>query len=342
LRLARARCALACAALAACSPRAEPTKPPQQPPLHVGPLTDFVSAAGLRWLALARPRELAQNADFARAAAGLLPEARLAAYARTTGVELRSVTQGLIAGFDFATLYMAEMRTGHELVEERFEERLLQGAVVESRHPKLQKLTGVVGQTPETLVVSRGQWVAVTVGDPSPARVAESFALRRLKRSPPALRGSALSTLPAHLERAPLRFYAPGPFAGEWARAARGLVGQSLAVGIAATPRTAAALDACIVLSGDHAAPELDAEARMLGAWQDLSQSSTGVLLGLNEASGPAQVKVTPEHVELCVALSLPAIARGLRAAVSADAWELLDVRKPQNPDTSHLPVQKR
>lgn len=311
-------------------------------PLHGGPLTDFVPAAGLRWLALGRPRELAQNAEFAEAASRLLPEARLNAYAQSTGIDLRTTPSGLIAGFDYATWYMAELRTGHEVVEQRFAARLLHDATVQSPHPSLRRLSGMVGQTPETLLISRGHWVAVAVGDPSPARVAEAFAQRRLRRSPPALRGSALSKLPAHLEQAPLRFYAPGPFEGEWARAARGLLARSLAVGVAATPAPEGALNACLVLAGDFADLGAEAEARIQGAWEDLSQSSTGTLLGLRETTGPARMRATSEHIELCVALSLSALTRGLHAAVSADAWELLDVPKPQNPDRSHLPVQKR
>lgn len=334
---------LAFIALSGCAGASKDTRTPQPvAPLHAGPLTDFVPAAGLRWLFIGRPLELAQNAEFAEAAGRLLPEARLNAYADATGVDLRTVPTGLVAGFDYATLYMAEMRTGQARVEQRFIERLLHDADIDSKHPKLRKLSGVAGQTPETLLISRGQWVAVAVGDPSPARVAEGFALRRLRRSPPALRGSALSTLPAKLEQAPLRFYAPGPFEGEWARAARGLLARTFAVGFAGTPASGGVLDACVVLSGDFADLGSEAEPRVLGAWEDLSQSSTGTLLGLRETSGPVRVRATAEQLELCVPLSLTALARGLRAAVSADAWELLDVPKPQNPDKSHLPIQKR
>jgi hypothetical protein len=316
--------------------------PAHVPPLHGGPLTDFVPAAGLRWMVAGRPRELAQNTEFAEAVGRLLPEARLSAYAQSTGVDLRTLPNGLIAGFDYATLYMAEMRKGDELVEQRFGARLLHDATLESKHPKLRRLSGVVGRTPETLLVARGHWVALAVGDPSPTRVAEGFALRRLRRSPPALRGSALSTLPAHLEQAPLRFYAPGPFVGEWARAARGLLARSFAIGFAAKPAAGRTLDACVVLAGDFGDLGAEAEPRLRGAWEDLAESSTGTLLGLRQAASASRVRASAEQLELCVALSLAEITRGLHAAVSADAWELLDVPKPQNPDKSHLPVQKR
>jgi hypothetical protein len=252
------------------------------------------------------------------------------------------VPNGLLAGFDFATLYMAELRSGEALVEKKFEERLVSGGVLHSAHPDLRKLTGIVGRTPETLLIARGQWLAVAVGDPTAARVAEGFALRRLKKSVPALRGSALSTLPAELEQAPLRFYAPGPFLGEWARAARGLLAESSAVGVSARPVAPDGLEVVIALGGVDEGRAAEREARLLGAWEDVAQSSTGHLLGLHEPLSAPRPKAGDGYVELRVALDLMALARGLRAAVSADVSEILDVPASKPPGSSHLPTQKR
>src|SRR6185295_4064338 len=98
------------------------------------------------------------------------------------------------------------------------------------------RISGAVSGMPETLVSVRGHLVAVALGDPTPARVAELYAEGRLARSPSALHGSALATLPGTLGRAPLVFYAPGPFSGEWASGARGLLGAAVALGVAVTP----------------------------------------------------------------------------------------------------------
>jgi hypothetical protein len=319
-----------------------PARAPQRAAVHRGPLTDFVPAAGLRWLIVGQPHEIARNPWLKEALGSLLPEARLTAYSRATGVDLRALPSGLIAGFDFGTLYMAELRSGEAEISRQFEERLIGGAAVRSPHPELRVVQGVVGQTPETLILVRGQLVAVAVGDPTPVRAVEGFATRRLKRSPPALHGSALKTLPAELNRAPIRFFAPGPFEGEWSRAGRGLLGSALALGIAARPGAQDQISVDLVLSGEFRDLGPQAKERLLGAFEDLAQSSLGHLLGLNEPLAPPIVSATDQQLRLQVQLPFKSMVRGLRAAVIADVWEILDIPKPVPPEGSHLPVQKR
>jgi hypothetical protein len=305
---------------------------PPASPLHRGPLADFVPAAGLRWLVLGRPREIAQHPWLAASFSSLLPPARLAAYAAATRVDLRSVPSALAAGFDFSTLYVAELHSGEADVERNFEHRLVSGGVVKSPHPELRTIQGVIGRTPEKLLTIRGELVAIAVGDPTPVRAAEAFAMGRLKRSPRALQGSALSTLPPELEQAPVRFYAPGPFADEWARAAGGLFGAAVAVGIAARPAEPGYLRVHFVLTGQFANSEVDATSRLTAAFEELSESSTGHLLGLDSLPEPPSVSASASQLELRARLKIEPIVRGLRSAVTSDVWEILDIPRPVRP----------
>lgn len=310
--------------------------------MHQGPLTDFVPAAGVRWLVIGKPRELARIPWVATALSGLLPEERLDAYAATSGIELRTLPNALVAGFDFATLYMAEVHGEEPRIEERFEERLVGGAKANALHENPRTLQGVVGKTPETLLVIDRQLVAVSVGDPTPIRVAEAFAKGRLKRSPTVLAGSALRTLPSDLEQAPLRFYAPGPFEGEWAHAARGLLGAALAVGAAVRPAEEDFLRAELVITGNFEPSGPGASAELLAAWNDLAQSSTGHLLGLDDPESPPEISAASDRLRLEKKLRLSTLVQGLRAAVSADVREILDIGPAPEFKSSHPSTQKR
>ena len=249
-------------------------------------------AAGLRWLAVARLQnfrapELRQSVEL------LFPAARLDAFARATGLELRAVPVGAAAGFDLATLFLAETPWENAPIEQRFIERLAASARTESSAAGVRRISGTVGLSPETLVRAPRRFVAVALGDPTPARVAALYAEGRLGRSPPALKGSALSTLPPELSRAPLRFFAPGPFAGEWGRGARGLLGVALALGVGASPE-GESLRVVAVLSGRWNGEDI---AQLEAAWGDLAESSMGRLLGLDQPATPPEVTATDDHL---------------------------------------------
>jgi hypothetical protein len=250
----------------------------------------------------------------------LFPRARLDAFASATGVDLRETPAAVAAGFDYATLFLAETPAGNAKVEDLFAGRLAGSARAEAARPDVRRVWGALGLTPETLVRVDGKFVAVSVGDPTPARVVELFALGRLVRTRPALAGSALSTLPQDLRSAPACFYAPGPFAGEWAGGAHGLLGAALALGAAVWPDDGA-LRLRVVLSGQWSGEDV---AQLQSAWGDLAGSSMGRLLGLLDPVTPPEIFVTPELLTLDVRIHVAPLASGLRAAVAADLWEIL------------------
>src|SRR5690606_8986296 len=86
--------ALAALLLTACASSPAPAPAPPRrpvPPLHRGPLADYVPAAGLRWMVLGKPRAVAQHPSFRDSLGLLFPQARLLAFAQGAGVDLREI-----------------------------------------------------------------------------------------------------------------------------------------------------------------------------------------------------------------------------------------------------------
>jgi hypothetical protein len=300
--------------------------------LHAGPLSDYVAAAGLRWMLVGNPRVIAEDSGLAESIELILPGKRLDAFTKSSGVDLRKADAALAAGFDFGNLYMVQAPGSVKAVQARFTERLISGAVVKRPHPDLDWVSGVVGTTPETLVRVDDRFAAVAVGSPTPARVVELFALGKLKRSPKAFLGSALKSLPVdELERAPARFYAPGPFEGEWLRAARGLLQTATALGVAAQPAGGGRIQFTVFIAGDFSDPKGDPATRLENAWNEVAQSGIGRLLAFNEPTSGPSISGTPDLLRLEVELAAKPLATGLRAAVMAEVWEIFDLQ-PKKP----------
>ena len=336
-------CAVACAPPPAPAVHASPAPAPLAP-LHRGPLTDFVPAASLRWLILVKPQELLSEPELGPAIQQIVPSVRWDAFAESSGVDLRAVPAAAIAGFPYSTLYLAEVPNGVAAVaRERFGERLLAGAVTKRPWPALVRVTGVIGQTPETLLTFEDRIVAVAVGDPVQAKIAEAYAEERLKNSPTALRGAALSSLPALETSDVAALYAPGPFAEEWQRAAGGILQSAVALAITVQPIGHGKVATTLYLAGawDDSADE--AAQRLSAAWAAFAHSSAGHLFELNEV---VTVSANPDMITLRVELELDAVVRGLRASVLGDLSQILRLpgktpteplkRAPANP--SQLP----
>jgi hypothetical protein len=299
-----------------------PAAPAQLPALHRGPLSDFVPAASLRWLVLVKPREILLEPELGSAVAQIIPSKRLDAFAESSGVDLRQISRGAVAGFPYATLYLAEVPDGvAALAREHFRERLVAGAITKQPRPSLVRITGVIGQTPETLLTAEDRVLAVAVGDPLLAKIAEAYAEGRLKNSPSALHGSALSTLPDLSSSHEAVLLAPGPFADEWRRAAGGLLESTVAVGIALQPTGHGKIAATICLSGAWQDSANAAVSRLATAWAAFAQSSAGHLFALSPV---ADVKASADLLTLSVELEIAPLVRGLRAAVLSDVAGLL------------------
>ena len=325
-------------ASACATPHAKPPAPPAPPPppLHRGPLTDFIPSAGLRWMLVVKPRELLAEPELGGAISQIIPSPRLDAFAESSGVDLRRISQAIIAGFPYSTLYVAQLPEGvAAIARARFSERLLSGAVSKQPHPGLTRITGVIGQTPETLVTVDDRLLAVAVGDPVPAKIAEAYAQERLKHSPSALHGAALSALPDLISSHAAVLFAPGPFADEWQRAAGGILQSTVAIAITAQPIEHGKVATTIYFAGAWQDSADDAARRLSAAWSTFAHSSAGRLFELNQV---AEVSTSPELLCLRVELELAALVRGLRASVLGDLAQILNLPRKSAVEKEPLP----
>ena len=310
--------------------RSEP-RPAPAPPVDAALATEepleLVPAAGLRWLLFGRPRDLLQNEAFCGACSRLVSKQRLAAFAASTGIELRSTTSGLIAGYDLATVYgVTSLEPIADAAVAAFRDHLRDGGRISRPRARLQRVSGIAGETPEALVTVGDRVALVTVGDLTLARVIEAFALGKLARSPPALRGAALTQLAPPPAEAIAALYVPGPFIGEWTRAAHGLLGGVTALSITLVPAGKGAGRFHLIASGDFPA---DASDHLSAAWSEITSSTTGRVLGLDRPLEPPAIRSTSERLELEIRLETAAIANGLHAVLSAEAWQILNLPAP-------------
>lgn len=302
-------------------------------PLLDGSLTDYLPAAGINWLVLAEPVRLSGNHQLARTLEPLLPASRLDLYARDTKLDLRTLSHAAIAGFDLGVLYLAETDMDLTPATRAFVDRLVTEPEVKHPHSKLTRVSGVVGTTPQSLLQFDGKFLAVAVGDPTTVRIVEAFARQKLKRSPTVFNGVALKSFADFAGGAPLVFLAPGPFEGRWMFGGAGLLAAANAVGVRATPTSNGhALRVTVAIDGPWGEEGAQPVPRMEQAWEALAESSTGRLFGLHELEQAPVVRSTKERVTLDVELELAPIIHGLRAAVAADVWEMLDASPTSAP----------
>lgn len=322
-----AQVALACSA--ASPPSAAPDaagqvalRPERDARLH-GALTDYVPAAGLRWLVTGSPRQLASASSLSELRQRWLTPARLASFARVTGIDLEQTERGLIAGFDLGTLYLADASGWVSPPEQAFLDRLAGSELVRQPHPRITTLSGLAGTRPEALVHVEHELVAVAVGDLALARVVESFAAGRFEHVASAFEGAALSTLPAELlAPLPLAIYVPGPLDPERLGDSTGLVAAAAALAVTLHP-AAAQLTLELALAG-HWLPDVDG-TRLREAWARLAASALGHALALDTPREPASVAGSESLLRLRTQLDGQSFARGLEKLLTGNVGDLLD-----------------
>lgn len=318
--------ALLAGALAACRGGAAATPEPPGAELKLEPLVGLAAAAGLAWLVDVRPAELLASPPVASAVSVVLPPDRFDAFAgRHGGVDLRLATELVVAGYDGATLALARAPVQPGRVEAAFGARavVVEGRAVEGG---VTRLWGSVGGERQQVGVFGARAVGLERGRLGPLRAAIYFAQGRLRRALPALSADPLARVAAVLGDAPVRAFAPGPFAGEWAKGLGGLLGAATAVGLAARPLKdrGSAVDLQVLLTGAWGTDAPAAAERLAAAFQLLANDSLGRLMGVDHPLEEPRVSGDHEGLRLGVVLDLAALARGLHAATDARISEIM------------------
>ncbi|HEY8076830.1 MAG TPA: hypothetical protein VIF62_22040 [Labilithrix sp.] len=316
-------------ALASCGP-----SPPPQPPgppavaLHLDDACALAPAAGLAWIVDARPRTIAETADLIPAMNTVIPEERFKAFSEGHGgIDLRQVQQLCVAGYATSTLAVVRSPFDAARIERTFTDRVTKdfARAVDVVNPPVVRMWGDVGGESQQLVLFGRDALAFEDGKGAAARVAEAFALGKLKRAAPALHGAALEGAAQRLGDAPVRLFAPGPFEGATAQGLGGLLRATTA--IAASARFAgppARIAVRLVLMGAWGDDASAAGERLSAAVHVVSESSLGRLLGLNAPLEPVQVRISPDVLVVETVLDGALLARGLHDALDAEVGEIL------------------
>lgn len=327
--------AVAAAALAGCAappPPAVPAPKADEPtPLHVAELTSLLPLAHLRWLILARPRDIAAVPWLIPGIARIAPEASLVRFQAHTGFDLRQIPEAAVAtyadGGGESTLYLLRHNGDRVAIERLFRARLTgsESRVVE--RPDVIRVSGKIGTTTATLVVLGSDVVGFQFGGSvarGPARLAALYALGVLKKSPTAMTDEGLQALATRLGAAPLRAFAVGPFEGELARGARGLLAGATAIGATVRPSAREGLLAVIAVAGDFRKSGEAAERELTAAWTELAGGSFGHLLGLDVPVEKPLATHAPDAVAVAVEVDPNRLATGIAAATSARIEEIM------------------
>jgi hypothetical protein len=317
------------AAGCAASEPAPVTAPRPRAEIAVRALTDLVPAPQLGWMVMAAPQSLLAIDWLKPSLSRVLRDERLDLLAQATGLDLRQVRElGLASvGREQVILYLARHQGDPVAIERLFRRRLTGAEKRSVEEEQLVRVSGNIGRQSHTFVAAGRDVVGFQYGgDPErgPARVALLFAAGKLRRTAPFTADPTLGPVWAALGQAPLRALLPGPFEGELARGARGLLGAATAVGASLEPTASRSLMLRVVLDGDFAADPARAAGTLEAAWSDLGQSDLGHLLGLGEPRTKPTSRSAPGRLELSVELEPTTLCQGLSAATIDNVREIM------------------
>lgn len=324
--------ALAAAGCAKPSPASAPApKVDTPPPFHIGALTDLLPLAHLRWVVQAKPREIAAIPWLIPALGIVAPEPNLDRFKATTGLDLRQIPEAAIATYadegGASTLYLVRHTGDPKAVERLFRARLTGGEHRAVDRPDLVRVWGKIGQTPAALVVLGNDVMGFQFGGNltrGPARIAGLYATDKLRRSPTLFAGAPLRALSTRIGEAPVRAFAVGPFEGDLAQGARGLLARATAVAATARPSGREGILAVIAVAGDFATTAEPASRALVRAWTELADSSFGHLMGIDRPLQAPLPTHGPEAVSVMVEVDPEKLAKGIAAATSDRIDEIM------------------
>ncbi len=316
-------------ALTSCGPKPSAT-PPAPPPatLHLDSACDLAPSAAVEWVLDARPRAVAETPDLIPVIALVIPESRFATFAATHGgVDVRQITDLCVAKYKETLLTVARAPLDPSRLERTFADRMTHpgGRSVDVVNPPVVRVWGEVNGEAQQLVVFARELVALEQGKAGPVRATEAFALGKLRRALPALRGGPLARTVELIGEAPVRAFAPGPFEGETAQGLGGLMRASTSVAASARFVGAPAkLGIRIVLTGAWGKDAPAAAERLAAAVHVVSESPFGRLLGLDHPLVSPQVRGMDDALVVDLTIDGRTLARGVHDALDAEIGDIM------------------
>lgn len=312
--------------LAGCGGTPAPAPMPPGPfETRVAALTDLLPAAGLRWVVLAEPRTIAAVPWLIPPIGRVVSEASFTRFAAASGIDLRQAPEAAIASYAGegaldVNAYAVRHAGDSAVLERLFRARLTGDERRSIDAPDVVRISGTIGRTPRALaLIGRDVAVFQEGGSVSrgPARIAALYALGRLRRSPVVGGEEPLKGLLSRFGAAPARAFAVGPFEGELARGARGLLAGATAIGAAARPSVREGVLLTIAVAGDFTTSGEAAAGALRAAWLDLAETSFGRILGLDRPVEPPLATHAPDAVAMAVELDPNKLADGLARLTS-------------------------
>jgi len=302
------------------------------PPLaNTERLTDLLPLAGLAWILVGRPREIASIPWLIPSIGRVVPEENLNRFAGATGMDLRQIPEAVVAGYQGpegeSTVYLVRHRSDPRAIERLFRQRLTSDLRRVVERPDLIRLSGKIGRQKSVMVLIGREIIAVQHGGSmrrGPARIAALYAADKLHKSPTVLSQEPLRGLYARFGDAPARAMALGPFEGELARGARGLLAGATAIGAAARPSARERVALAIAIAGDFSTSGEAASEELKRAWGELAEGSFGHLLGLDQPVEAPLLTHSPDAVALAVELDPDKLAIGLSRATKSRIDEIM------------------
>ncbi|WP_272458293.1 hypothetical protein [Polyangium jinanense] len=302
-----------------------------EPPLAVPSLDSLLPLAGLRWLVLVNPREITSIPWLVPFVGTVISEARFDRFASGTAVDLRRTPEAVVASYATnegdATVELLRHTGDARAVERAFRDRLSTEATRAADRHDLVRVSGKIGRATHAFaaigpdVVCFQQAGSIQRG---PCRIASLFARGALSRAARAFSDPSLRALAERLGPAPARAFALGPFEGELARGARGLLAAATAIGAAARPSAREGILLSIAVAGDFSRTGEAASEELAASWRDLAEGSFGHLLGLDVPVTAPLPTHAPDAVAIAVELDPKKLAKGLADVTSNEIDQIM------------------
>jgi hypothetical protein len=316
-------------ALGACRPKAPEHIESASIPLDVANAEMLHPLAGLRSLGVVEPQRIMES-SLHEALMKVISADHFEAFAASHGdCDLRAARALTVASFDDATEFVTVLGSFSEAGLQRwFRARVeVEGSAMDRGHghqfEALHRTWGTSRRGREQLGIVQSRFAMWESGRLGPLRVAHLFSQRALRKVRPAAVLEPLATLRALAHKAPIRWFALGPFAGSQAAAVAGLAATCTGLVVAATPLagTPAHVELkCAMLGtfGNRAAE------RFLASFNVLANDPLGRLCGLHERLSDVKVQAWDDRIEATLIVDALRIADGLRAATEATVADVM------------------